>query len=276
MLRSMRSGYRTGFFLAGVLAGVCLTLAVFLLSLPSFWWRVAAAVLLTALFAGALWLLVRRQATEVRPEVQRAAGERIAESLDKLVAAVRDSAALQEPLRELAAAIAALSDRSAQARPVSPPSPSAHREGGPPRRADSAATVEPVNEQPRRDDRPARSGDDVTARLVRAWTRYFDEGDGRFTAAGLQWVLEQEGLGRARALPGDHFGAGDDVVAVTFDDGGEIFFLPSFSTSVHALSNRFEIGKGMARDANVRRLVRPAVGRGGRAGFEIVAKGAVE
>jgi hypothetical protein len=112
--------------------------------------------------------------------------------------------------------------------------------------------------------------------LVRAWTRYFDDGDGRFTAAGLQQEIDREGLTQARALPGDRFGAGDDVLVVTFDGRSEIYLLPNFITSVFALSSFFEAPKGLPRDANVRRLVRPAVGRRSGSGFTIVTKGVIE
>ena len=274
----MRRGYGAGLFLAGTLWGGGLVLAGTLLPLASTRWKVVLSILMVAVPAAAVWLLTARRSANEQPQVgDKATSDRIIKSLDSLSTTLRDNAVPREVFKELTVAITALPDKLARALQALPSGSTGSRTGeSSPSRGSTEPSPKPAKE-PRREERSApTAAGDIAAKLVRAWTSYFDDGDGRFTVAGLQWFLEKEGLPRDSAHPGDRFGIGDDVLAVAIDGSGEVYLLPNFTTSVHALSNRFEVGKGVARDATVRRLKRPAVARHGRSGFEIVSKGAVE
>jgi hypothetical protein len=281
--------FRRGFgacllFLVGTLWGSGLALALTWLPLPSFWMKTALGVLAVVLSAAIV--LQRVASEEASPhwrKPDKTSAERIAASLESLVAAVRESGPSRESLRELTTAVSALPEKLARALPVSASNSTGGPTASPPRRIieTQPKPLRGVETPSRPEHAPSAEGGapppvDAAMDLVRAWTRYFDDGDGRFTAAGLQQELDREGLTKARALPGNRFGASDDVLAVTFDGRSEIYLLPNFTTSVFALSSCFEAPKALPRDANVRRLVRPAVGRRSGSGFTIEAKGVIE
>jgi hypothetical protein len=260
----------------GVLWGVCLLLVLIWLPLQFGWWKLALALSATALPLVAVWRRARSLGSS-RGEQDRKDGphvERFAANLDLCSEALRETAGVREALRELTAVLSMLPEKLALAMPS--PSASSYQGRAPEVALRKAAESSSVpREAGRQEERMVAPAGEFAAGLIRAWKRYFDEGDGRFTAVGFQCELEREGLMRAHAFPGSQLGAGDDVLAVSSDDG-DVYLLPSFTTSVHALSNRFEVPKGLPRDAKIHRLVRPAVGRKSIEGLEIITRGAVE
>ena len=115
----------------------------------------------------------------------------------------------------------------------------------------------------------------VTAEsIIAAWEAYRRDGDGFFTAAGLQQILREHGLA-VTVHDGSRVDAGGDVLVVEATDGteGRFAVVPSFAKSPRAVPEWFnDIGSG-ALSARTETIYRLAEGKWTEAGYQVVAKG---
>lgn len=115
----------------------------------------------------------------------------------------------------------------------------------------------------------------VTAEsIIAAWEAYRRNGDGFFTAAGLQQILREHGVA-ATVHDGSRVDAGGDVLVVEAPSGteGRFAVVPSFAKSPRAVPEWFnDIGSG-ALSARTETIYRLAEGKWTEAGYQVVAKG---
>ena len=119
---------------------------------------------------------------------------------------------------------------------------------------------------------PAGPGD-----LLDAWDEYRRNGDGHFSARGLQAVLDQWGLD-VDVGHGDRVGAGGAVLVVESFGSPTFYVLPSFNKSPRAVADWFDDAGSGALTGRTQKVVR--VGRGrwlesGSGRFEVIERGEV-
>lgn len=114
-------------------------------------------------------------------------------------------------------------------------------------------------------------------RLADVWETYLREGDGRFTAVGLQSQLDAAGVS-GRVVPGVALGTGELTLAVDFGDGsGRLYLLPHINATLRALDDWFHAtNSGGSRLARISRLIEPAVVCRSAGGGNLLKKGLVE
>lgn len=112
-------------------------------------------------------------------------------------------------------------------------------------------------------------------RLVEIWESYRRKGEGKFSAQGLQQRIAAAGI-TADVLPGEQFGAGDNVLAVDFRVGGPLYLLPNFHKPVRTVSPWFQPLGPESRTAVIQRLIRPATARRSESGLDLETKGEIE
>ena len=115
----------------------------------------------------------------------------------------------------------------------------------------------------------------VTAEsIIAAWEVYRRNGDGFFTAAGLQQTLREHGV-TATVRDGSGVDAGGSVLVVETQGGteGRFAVVPSFARSPRTAPEWFnDIGSG-ALSARTEKIHRLAEGKWTEVGYQVVAKG---
>ena len=131
------------------------------------------------------------------------------------------------------------------------------------------------------DDRPAEvSLAEISAALVEAWERYRREGDGFFTARGLQEELDALEF-EATVQDGSALDAKRDVLLVTVGSGGgdgdgdRFFVVPSFVKSPGAAPDWFEDASSGALSTTTTTIHRIAEGRWTATSFKVVERGRI-
>ena len=113
--------------------------------------------------------------------------------------------------------------------------------------------------------------------VIDAWRRYRRDGDGFFTARGLERQLDSLGF-RAEVREGSAVDAAGDVLVVEAGgpDTGHFFVVPSFMKSPGAAPQWFEDASGGTLSARTRTIHRLAEGKWTDTSFAVVRKGRIE
>lgn len=114
------------------------------------------------------------------------------------------------------------------------------------------------------------------ADLIEVWEAYRREGDGHFTAQGLQHLLDARNL-TATVRQNEHVGAWDCVLVVeTLSRRPEFYVVPSFTKSPRKVSKWFDDHSDGALNGRVEKVLEIAKGRWTESGVgDTIQKGVV-